>query len=98
MLVKISSVIESLLNEKLKNPEDNQYDIIWLVYFVKSLDLFKINFPTKMKSKLVNSLKDNRAEFFKPIPTDINLFETIKKPRRNIELLEHLALFKKDDE
>lgn len=94
----ISSVIENLLNDKLKYPEDNQYDIIWLVYFVKSLDLFKVSFPSKVKSKLIKSLKDNRAEFFKPIPTGIKLFETIKKPKRNIELLEHLAVFKKDEE
>lgn len=97
-IMTISSVIENLLNDKLKNPEDNQYDIIWLVYFVKSLDLFKINFPSKVKSKLIKSLKDNRAEFFKPIPTGIKVFKTIKKPKRNIELLEYLAVFKKDEE
>lgn len=94
----ISSLIENLINEKLKNPDDNQYDIIWLAYFVKSQDLFKIAFPPKLKSKLIISLKDNRAEFFKPLTKDIKLFETIKKPRKNVELLEHLAIFRKDDE
>jgi hypothetical protein len=98
VISNISSIIENLLNEKLKNPDDNQYDIIWLVYFVKSLDLFKITFPTKIKSKLIISLKDNRAEFFKPLPTDIKLYNTIKKPKKNIELLEHLAIFKKEEE
>lgn len=94
----ISSIIENLLNEKLKNPDDNQYDIIWLVYFVKSLDLFNITFPTKIKSKLIISLKDNRAEFFKLLPTDIKLYDTIKKPKKNIKLHEHLAIFKKQEE
>jgi Reverse transcriptase (RNA-dependent DNA polymerase). len=94
----IRSVIENLINEKLKNPDDNQYDIIWLVYFVRSLDLFKISYPSMLKSKLIISLRNNRAEFFKPLSTDIKLFETIKKPWKNIGLLEHLAIFKKDDE
>ncbi|MEC7771807.1 MAG: RNA-directed DNA polymerase [Bacteroidota bacterium] len=95
---KITSVIENLLNEKLKNIEDNQYDLIWLIYFVKSLNLFSIHFPKKIKSPLIKSLKANRIEFFKPIPVEIKLFETIKKPGKNEELLEHLALFKKTEE
>jgi hypothetical protein len=93
---KISSAIENLLNEKLKNIDDNQYDLVWLIYFVKSLDLFTITFPTKINSQLIKSLKANRAEFFKPIPTDIKIFETIKRPTKNVLLLEHLAIFKNE--
>jgi len=96
-ITKISSIIENLFDEKMKNIDDNQYDLIWLTYFIKSLNLFKISFPKKIKSELLKSLKDNRVEFFKPIPTDIKLYETIKKPGKNIELLEHLALFKKHE-
>lgn len=95
---KISTSIEHILSEKLKAPDDNLYDLLWLSYFVKSLDLFKIDFPKKIKNKLIISLKDNRAEYFKPIPTNINLYETIKKPNKNIALLDHLAIFKKEDE
>ena len=95
---KVKSIIENLLNEKFKNIEDNQYDLVWLVYFVKSLDLFPIVYPKKLKSPLIASLKNNRLEFFKPLPTEIKLFETIKKPGKNVELLSHLALFKKTDE
>lgn len=95
---KIKSIIENLLNEKLKNIEDNQYDLVWLIYFVRSLDLFPIAYPSKIKSLIITSLKSNRLDFFKPLPTDIKLFETIKKPRKNVELLSHLALFKKTEE
>jgi hypothetical protein len=98
IIAKITSVIENLLNEKLKNIEDNQYDLIWLIYFVKSLDLFAVKFPKRIKSPLIKSLKANRVEFFKPVPAEIKLFETIKKPGKNKELLEHLALFKKTEE
>ena len=96
--VKISSLIENLLNEKLKKIDDNEYDLIWLIYFVKSLDLFPINFPKTIKSPLIKSLKSNNIEFFKPVPKEMKLYETIKMPGKNKELLEHLALFKKTEE
>ena len=98
IISKISSLIENLLNEKLKNFDDNQYDLLWLIYFVKSLDLFTVTFPKKFNSELIKSLKSNRPEFFKPIPTDIKLFETIKKPTKNVLLLKHLAIFKNEIE
>ncbi|SDX36346.1 RNA-directed DNA polymerase [Flavobacterium degerlachei] len=95
---KISSLLENLLNEKLKNIDDNQYDLIWLIYFIKSLNLFSITYPPKINSTLIKSLKNNKVEFFKPIPTDIKIFETIKGVGKNISLLNHLALFKKVEE
>ncbi|UOE51321.1 RNA-directed DNA polymerase [Mucilaginibacter sp. SMC90] len=94
---KIKAIIEKLMNEKLKDLEGNQYDLIWMIYFVKSVDLFKIPLPRKVKGELIHSLKNNAVEFFKPLPTDIKLYETIKKPGKNIQLLKHLALFKKSD-
>jgi hypothetical protein len=95
---KISSIIENLLTEKLKNIDDNQYDLLWLIYLVKSLNLSAITFPKKIKSELIKSLKTNSVEFFKPIPADIKLFDTIKKPTKNGLLLEHLSIFKNEEE
>jgi len=97
-IAKIKTIIENLLDEKIKNIEDNQYDLIWLIYFVKSLNLFPVDYPTTFKSPLISSLKSNRLDFFKPIPIEMKLFETIKKPGMNKDLLTHLALFKKEDE
>jgi hypothetical protein len=91
---KITTAIDNLLSDKLKNIDDNQYDLLWLIYFIKSLNLTAITLPKKIKSESIKSLKNNKAEFFKPIPTDIKLFETIKKPSKNVLLLEHLAVFK----
>jgi len=98
VLANIVSILQNLLDEKLKKIEENQYDLLWLIYFIKAQDLIKIVFPKKIKSELVNSLKNNRAEFFKPIPTDIKIFDTIKKPGKNDILLEHLAMFKKNED
>jgi len=95
-IVKIVSIIENIFDEKLKSISENQYDLIWLIYFIKSLDLFKITLPRNVHSELIKSLKSNRGEFFNPIPSDIKLFKTIKRAEKNIKLLEHLALFKKN--
>jgi len=97
-IAKIKTIIENLLTEKFKNIENNQYDLVWLIYFVKSLDLFPVVFPAKFKSPLIASLKSNRLDFFKPIPKEMALFDTIKKPGKNKDLLSYLALFKKADE
>ena len=69
--------------------------MIWLIYFIKSNDLFTIKFPRIIKSPLIKSLKANRSEFFKPLPSGIKIFETIKKKGKNKPMLEHLAVFKK---
>ncbi len=97
-LSKINGVLEKSFNEKLKNIDDNQYDLLWLIYFIKSQDLFKISFPKKVNSELIKSLKNNKVDFFIPIPTGVKLFNTVKKPGNNTILLEHLALFKKSEE
>ena len=97
-LSKINTVLQTLLNEKLKNIEDNQYDLLWLIYLIKSQNLFTISLPRKISSELIKCLRDNRAELFKHVIPDIKLFDTIKRPGKNVILLEHLALFKKADE
>lgn len=96
IVAEISQIIENLLNEKIKFIDDNQYDLLWLIYFAKSLNLFTITFPSKIQSKLLKSLKLNSVGFFNPIPSDIKLFTPIKKT--NIELLKYLSLFKKEEE
>ena len=95
-IIKITAIIENIFKEKLKSISENQYDLIWLIYFIKSLDLFKITIPRNARSELIKSLKSNRGEFFKPIPSDIKLFKTVKQAEKNIKLLGHLALFKKN--
>lgn len=95
---RIETIIHNLLDEKLKNIDDNEYDLIWLIYFIKSLGLFTISFPKKTKSPLITSLKANRSSFFSPLPKEIKIFDTIKSPGNNKKILEYLAMFKKVDE
>ncbi len=94
---KIKTVIKDTLDEKLDNIEDLIYDIIWLVYFIKSNNFFKINYPSKIKSVLIKSIRSNNQQFFKSMPTDIKMFNTIKKVGKNKDLLDHLSVFKKPE-
>ena len=95
ILAYINKSIETIFNKKILNQSDNLYDLIWLIYFIKSLGLFPIVFPKKLNSELSKSLKTNTFTLFKPLPSGIELFHTIKKPSKNLSLLEHLDLFKK---
>lgn len=90
---KIKNSIEKLLNKKLSNETEYQYDIIWILYFVKSLNLFKTPSMTKTSSPLIKSINSNSLAFFKSKPKDVKLYRTIKKPKKNSLLLEHLAIF-----
>ena len=95
ILTYINKAVEKILVKKFQNEHDNLYDLIWLIYFIKSLGLFTITFPKKPKSEIIKSLKTNSFTLFKPITPGIELFFTIKKPTKNLSLLEHLDLFKK---
>jgi hypothetical protein len=95
LLNYINIAIEKIIIKKFQNENDNLYDLLWIIYFIKSLGLFTITFPKKPKSELIKSLKTNSLTFFKPLPKGIELFYTIKKSTKNLSLLEHLDLFKK---
>jgi hypothetical protein len=90
-----SLAIEKMIDKKMTNLNDNLYDLIWLIYLTKSLGLKPIKFPKKINLELIKSLKTNSFTLFKPLPPDIKLYNTIKKPGTNTLLLEHLDLFKK---
>lgn len=95
ILKYINEALEKIINKKFENELDNLYDLMWLTYFVKSMDLFVIKFPPTPKTQIIRTLKTNSLTLFKPLPADIKLFYTIKKPGKNLPLLEHLDLFNK---
>ncbi len=95
ILKNINQALEKIIIKKFENENDNLYDLMWLIYFVRSMDLFAITFPSKPKTQIIRSLKTNSFTLFKPLPSDIKLFYTIKKPTKNLPLLEYLDIFKK---
>jgi hypothetical protein len=96
-LEKVTSIIREILNNKLEKIEENEYDLIWLIYFIKSQNLFPVVLPPKVNSLLIKSLKNNNLQFFKVLPDGIKLYRTIKKTKKNTSLIKYLSLFKRDD-
>jgi hypothetical protein len=97
-LKKIVEIVKEIFNKKIKKIESNEYDLVWLIYFIKSLGLFKISSSQVVGSKLIKSLENNKLEFFQPLGVEMDLFEIIKSPGENIELAKYLALFKKPED
>jgi hypothetical protein len=95
ILNSINLSIEMIIKERWRNEFENQYDLIWLIYFVRSHNLFKITYPNKINSPLIKSLKNNSIEFYKPIPSGFKIFQPIKKYSKKLSLLEYLAVFRK---
>ncbi len=95
LLDKMIKSVGDIFYKKLKNISENQYDLLWLTYFIKSNGLFKIKWPTTFDSDLLKSLKSNKQTFFLTDP-DIELYSTIGRPGSNISLLKHLAIFPRD--
>lgn len=91
----IISSIRKILHKKLSNSTDNQYDLVWLCYLVKSNGLFKIKWPKKIHSEFIRSIKENKQTYFNS-ESDIVLFKKIGLPGTNKELVRHLALFPRD--
>lgn len=90
---EIAIALECILTAKLKSENESQYDIIWLLYFIKSLNLTPLK-PLKSKSPLINSIDTNSLTFFKSKPTEIKIFRTLKMTKQAGSLLEHLAIFR----
>lgn len=95
LINKMKKSLEAIFKKKLTNITENQYDLLWLTYFIKSRKLFAINWPTKIESEFLKSLKTNKQTFFISNP-NINLYSKILSPGSNISLLKHLAIFPRD--
>jgi hypothetical protein len=92
VILKMTLSLKDIFNYKLKNPLENQYDLIWLYYFIKSNQIFKVKIPSKISCQLLQAMSSNSQTFFKH--PDIELYSTIKKPGSNISMVKHLAIFK----
>lgn len=92
---KMKKAIEIIFTKKLSKSSENQYDLIWLSYFIKSNKLFTIKWPTNIKSEFLKSLKSNKQTFFTSNP-NIELYSKISPIGGNISLLKHLAIFPRD--
>ena len=88
---RMTASIEKIFLDKMQNATDNQYDLLWLTYFVKSNGLFSFKWKGKIKSELLQAMKSNSQTFF--VDPDSDLYATIKKSGKNTPLIKHLAIF-----
>jgi hypothetical protein len=91
LLKKISSSVQILIDQKMKNPEENQYDLLWLIYFIQSNKLCKITWNSDITSTLIKSLKRDKQIFFST-GNGIKLYTTLTNAKKS-PLLKHLAIF-----
>ncbi|KUO68830.1 MAG: hypothetical protein APF83_01050 [Lutibacter sp. BRH_c52] len=94
---RIFESLNELTERKLKKENSNVYDLIWLTYFLKSNKRLTTKWPTKIESKLLQSIKSNKQKFDTET-TYCNLFNRIEAPTKNILLAKHLAIFPKDED
>jgi len=93
---RVTETVEKHLNKLLealaKEPEDNQYQISWILYFLRSNNL-KINVTASTADPILMSIQSNRGRVFTDVG-DFRLFRGVREARRYGSLLKHTDVFK----
>lgn len=82
-----------LLNAQSDHPEENQYEIVWLIYFLKFVLAEKINCRLSSQNPFIGTLLKEKQQFYCDF-TDGGFFEMPSLPLRRNHLLQHLAIFR----
>ena len=91
--VQIGKYLANYLHAFASNERDNRYQIIWILYFLKSNKMERFIVTTyAFKDPLVKSIQSNRNNLFGRCK-DFKLFTGIKTTAKNKTLLEHLDVF-----
>ncbi len=96
----IKRIEESLYNIFKSYQEDifeNQYDLLWLYYFLKSNGFNRKRLTRVSSHPFINSLKSNSQKYFEN-NQNIILYDPIKAKGKNKKLIEYLAVFPKDED
>jgi len=90
---QIGKYLANYLHGLAANERDNRYQIIWILYFLKSNKMEKfISKKYAFKDPVVKSVQSNRSNLFGNCK-DFKLFTGIKTVAKNKTLLEHLDIF-----
>lgn len=100
VLNQIEIIIKEMFDSMWEDETENEYNLLWMSYFIKSNNLFDIdfkNYTKKIKSNLISSIKLNNCDFYKPLPNGIKIYTSIKgNSKNNIKLVTYLDIFSKD--
>lgn len=90
---QIGKYLANYLDGLAVNERDNRYQIIWILYFLKSNEMEKFILKKyAFKDPVVKSVQSNRNNLFTNCK-DFKLFTGIKTIAKNKTLLEHLDVF-----
>lgn len=93
LIKNIHGILVNIFEEKYKNENENQYDLLWLLYLLKTLRGIVVQAPTTSANcPLINSLFENKQTFFNH-PTNSELFSPISKRKIRIPLVKYLAIY-----
>lgn len=89
--------LNEIAERKFTNQSSNEYDLIWLTYFLKSHGQLTAKWPRKLESILLKSIKSNKQKFDTQTKF-CRLFKKIESKGKNPPLLPYLAIFPIEDE
>ncbi|MCJ7587398.1 MAG: hypothetical protein MUQ00_05820 [Candidatus Aminicenantes bacterium] len=84
--------LTGMLEFQSTHPEENQYEIIWLIYFIKSVLRKQISHRNNYSNDLVRTVATENREFFRAF-SDAKFFNMPTLPVSRNHLLQHLAIF-----
>lgn len=84
--------LNKLLEDLAKDPEDNHYQISWILYFLRSNNL-KTNVTASIADPILMSIQSNRGRVFTDAG-DFRLFRGVREARRYGSLLKHTDVFR----
>ena len=94
MLKKIKTIICSVIKEHfdrlIEHSNANLYEVLWLSYFSISNNLFLVNLPDNISSRLLLSIKNSKQQL---CSDDFNIYQNIQPYSPERSLLEYLKVF-----
>jgi hypothetical protein len=94
---RIFTSLNDLAERKFENEKSNVYDLIWITYFLKAHKELTIQWPNRLNSALLESIRSNKQKFDEETKF-CSLYKQIESPDQNIPLAKHLAIFPTDDD
>ena len=97
VITKIEKSLYDIFKSYQEDIFENQYDLLWLYYFLKSNCFSKKRLTRDSSHPFISSLKSNAQKFFNN-NSNIILFKPIKAKGKNKKLVEYLAIFPKNED
>ena len=89
----VSQSLMQMLADQSARPEENQYEIIWLIYFIRVVLREEPNHGNDYPDALVSTVVNEKRKFFRDF-TDGEFLHMPSSPVPRNHLLHHLAIFR----